>query len=201
MEKRGRGRPPGTTKGGQTRYLTESELQAFFKIANRSKRDSLLFNLILFFGLRSKEAAELQLENFDLRDLKVEIKAAKGGLKRDYVEVPDEIWRKLRDYLKVRKAHPMNPHLFPSRSDVWGHMTCIGIQMLFKRICRKAGLVAHSVHDLRHTKGRELALMNFGAYRIARYLRQRSPASADRYVDLKDDRTADMEVFNKAKVY
>src|SRR4030043_1178749 len=144
MEKRGRGRPPGTTRGGQTRYLTESELSAFFKVANRSRRDSLLFNLILFFGLRSKETAELKLENFDLRDLKVEIKAAKGGLKRDYVEVPDEIWRKLKDYLKVRKANPLNPHLFPSRSDVRGHMTRIGIQMLFKRTCAKAGLVAHS---------------------------------------------------------
>ena len=80
-------------------------------------------------------------------------------------------------------------------------MTTLGIQMLFKRTCAKAGLVSHSVHDLRHTKGRELAMLNLGAYRIARYLRQRSPASADRYVDLKDDREADVEVFNKAKVY
>jgi len=200
-EKRARGRPPGTTKGSQVRYLTEQELSAFFKIAKRSKRDSLLFNLILFFGLRSREAAELKLSDFNLQDLKVTIAAVKNGLTREYLEVPDEIWRKLREYLKIRKAHPMNPYLFPSRHLTRGHMTPIGVQASFKRVCRKAGLVGHSVHDLRHTKGRELAMLNYSAYKIARFLRQRDSTSANKYVDLREDKETDATICSKARVY
>src|SRR4030042_3947377 len=113
MIKKNRGRPVGTKLNGRTRFLSDSELSAFFKIAKKSKRDDLLFSLILFFGLRSREAAELKINNFDFQNLTITIKGLKGGLERSYEEVPGVIWHKLRMYLKIRKGHAKNPYLFP----------------------------------------------------------------------------------------
>jgi len=194
MIKRNRGRPVGTGLNGRTRFLSDSELQAFFKCARKSKRDDLLFNLVLFFGLRSREAAELKIDNFDFQNLSVTIRGLKHGLERSYEEVPSVLWHKLRMYLKIRKGHAKNPYLFPHRFLEDKHMTPTGAQGLFLRICKKAGITAHSIHDLRHTAGTRLAMMNLSANRIARHLRQRDSASSNRYVDLRDDREADKTI-------
>jgi len=198
---RTRGRPKGTKLNGRTRYLTESELSAFFKVASRSKRDSLLFNIVLFFGLRSREAAELKLSDFDLENLTVTIRAVKDRLTRAYEEIPAELWHRLKLYLKIREAHVKNTYLFPHRYLETGHMSAIGIQSLFIRICKKAGISSHSIHDMRHSRGRQLALMNLSAYRIARHLRQRDSASASRYVDLAHDREADEKIKEGSRVF
>lgn len=153
-----------------------------------------MFNLVLFFGLRSREAAELKVADFDFKNLTITIKGLKNGLVRSYEEIPSELWHKLKMYLKIRKAHPKNPYLFPHRYLETGHMTPVGIQSLFVRICKKAGISEHSVHDLRHTAGRRLALMNLSANRIARHLRQRDSSSSNRYVDLRDDQEADEKI-------
>lgn len=199
--KRKRGRPKGTKLNGRTRYLSDAELTAFFKVASRSKRDSFLFNAILFFGLRSREAAELKLSDFDLENLTITVRAVKGGLTRSYEEVPSELWHRLKMYLKIREAHPKNPHLFPHRYLETGHMTPVGIQSLFLRICRKADISGHSIHDLRHSRGRQLALMNLSSNRIARHLRQRDSGSANRYIDLADDREADEKIKEASQIF
>jgi integrase len=196
-----RGRPKGTGRKGQVRYLSEDELVRFFKKAKLSPRDNLLFNLILFFGLRSREAAELRLDTFDQDNLSATITGIKNGLRRSYDEVPDELWHLLGKYLKVRTAHPDNPYLFPHRFKVRGAMTPIGVQALFTRLCRAADIPDHSVHDLRHTRGRQLALMNFNTPRIARHLRQRASASAEKYIDLAEDTAADKTIREESKIY
>jgi integrase len=185
--RRQRGRPPGTGLGGRTRYLSDDELRRYFA-AIKSKRDRVLFSLILYFGLRAKEAAELQLTDFDYANLQVKVRGVKGGLTRVYDQVPDSIWRLVRAWLKERRAHPMNPYIFPHRFKPTAAATAVWIEGLFRKICAKAGISGHSVHDLRHTRGRQLALMNFSAARIARHLRQRSSSSSDRYIDLSEDR-------------
>jgi integrase len=88
--RRQRGRPPGTGLGGRTRYLTDDELSGFFG-AIKGKRDRVLFSLVLYFGLRAKEAAELKLDDFDYPNLQVRIRGCKGGLTRVYDQVPDNL--------------------------------------------------------------------------------------------------------------
>jgi integrase len=201
VEKRKRGRPRGTTKAGAVRYLTEEELAQFFKQAKKSKRDNLLFKLILYFGLRSVEAAELRLSDFDWDNLTVTIRAKKSGLTRPYPEVPGEIWDALRRFLKVRKAHRGNPFLFAHRWKIDKSMSAIGVQWRFKEICERAGISGHSVHDLRHTCGRQLAQLDFSALRIAKHLRQRETSSAQEYIDLREDRQADQRIKDNWKEY
>jgi integrase len=198
---RGRGRPKGTKKDGLIRFLTDEELTRFFAVANKSKRDGLLFSLVLYFGLRSREAAQLRISDFDFQSLTVTVHGVKRGLTRRYDEVPSQIWHKLRQWLKFRKAHPQNEHLFPHRYLPTEPMTPVGVQAAFKHICEKAGIEGHSVHDLRHTTGRRLALMNFGSFRIARHLRQRDASSAGKYVDLLGDKEAEQKIKEEMRVF
>jgi integrase len=151
--------------------------------------------------LRSREAAELKITDFDFKNLTITIKGLKGGLTRSYEEIPSAIWHKLRMYLKIRKAHVKNPYLFPHRFLETECMTPTGTQGLFLRICKRAGITAHSIHDLRHSAGRRLALMNLSANRIARQLRQRDSSSACRYIDLRDDREADKTIRQGMAIY
>jgi integrase len=203
VEKRKRGRPRGTTKAGAVRYLSEEELARFFKQAKRSKKENLLFNLILYFGLRSAEAAELELTDFDWDNLTVTITAKKSGRKRPYPEVPGEIWAAFHAYMKVRRAHRLNKYVFPHRfhSKPLDHMSPIGIQWRFKEICERAGISGHSVHDLRHTCGRRLAQQDLSAMKIARHLRQRETSSAQVYIDLREDHETDRKIREGWKVY
>jgi integrase len=195
MIKRTRGRPRGTRLNGRTRYLTDEELRLLMRTAKKkSRKYDLLISLALFFGLRSRELAELKLADFDFKTRQAKIHSLKGGLTRTYENVPDEIWHKLRQYLKVRRAHPKNEYLFPHRFYETRSMTAIGAQSLFKYLCKEAGLSGHSIHDVRHTTGRILALQNFSPFRIARHLRQKSPASSTRYVDLADDLEAEEQI-------
>jgi len=88
----------------------------------------------------------------------------------------------------------LNQFLFPHQFLDTQSMTPIGVQKVFKNLCREAGIIGHSIHDLRHTCGRILALQNWSSLRIARHLRQKSTRSAAIYVDLKDDIQADQEI-------
>jgi integrase len=202
-EKRKPGRPQGTTKGGAIHPLTEKELASFFAVARESKKDLFMFNLILFFGLRSIEAGKLKVENFDYPNLQITVQGRKEGRKRTYgsEEIPGDIWTQWKGYMKLRKAHPLNPYLFPHRFDPLKGMTPIGVQCAFKSIAKRAGISGHSVHDLRHTCGQRLALLNFSATRISRWLRQKNSMSAECYIGLQEDKELGRRAAEKMPIY
>lgn len=202
-EKRKPGRPQGTTKGGAIHPLTEEELARFFEVARESKKDLLLFNLALFFGLRSIEAGKLRVDNFDYDNLQITVQGRKDGRKRTYTadEIPGDLWQLFTSYMKVRKAHRMNPYLFPHRFKPQEGMTPIGVQCAFKSIAKRAGIRGHSVHDLRHTCGQRLALENFSATRISRWLRQKNSMSAECYIGLQEDKELGRKAAEKMPIY
>jgi len=191
MESKKMGRPIGTGKDGVIRFLSEDEIKTFRAASKKKgKKWDLLFSLTLYFGLRVHEISNLTLSNFDFTSRQVTIKGGKRGLQRAY-EMPDELWHKLKMWLRVRKAHAQNPYLFPHKWLETKPMSHIGIQLMFKEVCQKAGLQGHSIHDLRHTCGRLLALQNFSSFRISQWLRQRRATSAEVYVNLIGDRAID----------
>ena len=185
-----KGRPRGTMKDGVIRSLSEEELKRFFKAARASKKWRLMFSLALHLGLRAKEVAELKLVDVDRENLSITVHGCKKGRTRHYSadELPAGIWRLVESWLRQRKAHRLNPYLFPSRLDPLGAMSVIGVQCAFKSVAKRAGIVGHSIHDLRHCCGQRLARMNYSALRISRWLRQQSSASAEAYVGAMEDK-------------
>src|SRR5215831_19209125 len=93
------------------KYLTQDELQRFFKVIT-SPRDRALFALIYHYGLRVDEAAALTVEDIDLKNHRIRIRRLKNGMGGE-----KPLWRHtaklLRAYLRVRGNVP--PYLFIGR--------------------------------------------------------------------------------------
>ena len=80
-----RGRPKGTTKGEGVPYLSLAEQEKFIvELKKRNKlRDKLLFQFILYYGLRVREVAELTLSAFSDDFSQMTVQALKGGRKKE----------------------------------------------------------------------------------------------------------------------
>ncbi len=69
MTKEGRGRPgrpPGTTKKSESKYLSEKQYAAFQEAIKRNPMTDFLFNLMLVTASRVGEIADLKLEDIKL---------------------------------------------------------------------------------------------------------------------------------------
>jgi len=185
--KRKAGRPSGTALNGRVRYLTDQELQTFLKAAQKIGRKwDAFWSLTYFFAMRAGETASLKVADLDLASHQVTVRAEKGGTSRVY-DLPEQIERKLKAWLKERAAspeHTENEFLFPSRlSPRTGHLTNESAWRAFQRTAEKAGLVGpHSPHDLRHTRASQMVAAGDTIVQVARWLRQKRVSSAERYL-------------------
>ena len=181
MNARKLGRPVGTGTNGRVRYLTADELAAFFAAAKRAgKKWDLLFGLTFYFGMRVGEVVALRITDVNLATHQLTIRAEKGGHTRTY-DLPERLEKKIKAWLKERPGD--NPFLFPSRTCPRTEpLSTIGAQKMFYELSRKAGIGAHSVHDLRHTAASMMAQAGDNVVQIARWLRQKHVQSAERYL-------------------
>jgi len=180
--KRPRGRPKGTTKGGETHALTPAQQEDLFRAAHRhGGHYEFLLKLTYALALRVKEAVELKLEDFDPTTQEVLIRGAKEGRHRHY-QIPD-LWPLYEAWLKRRKAPETNHWVFPSHTNPEGHLTLGGAQGAFMNAARDAGITGHSIHDLRHSCAQDMANGGAPQVTIAAWLRHRSLESSARYVD------------------
>ena len=123
------------------KYLTQDELQRFFKVIT-STRDRCLFALIYHYGLRVDEAVALTVEDIDLKNHRIRIRRLKNGIGGE-----KPLWRHtaklLRAYLRVRRN--VTPYLFTGRQ---GPMKKRRIQHLFSTYAHAAGLSTNNIHRL-----------------------------------------------------
>ena len=166
------------------RRLQDDEVQQFFRAIRRRRRalfvrrDMCLFNLILSYGLREAEAAELKLTDIDLRRKTISIKRKKQGQAQAYY-LSDENVQLIKDWLKRRKrliGARENPFLFPSQvSGAKGHISVDQIYFVFRDYAEQARLKGGGgPHRLRHTCASKLAERGFSAFQIQRRLGHKS---------------------------
>lgn len=98
-------------------------------------------------------------------------------------DVPEEVWAKFKAWMKKR-GRTANPYLFPHRFDAGRPLSIDGLKALFKRYAQRAGLSRDfSIHSLRHSIAVMLAARGASSIRIAKWLRHRRVASAEKYFD------------------
>jgi integrase len=130
----------------RTRRVEDDDLPKFYAavcdLPNAVHRDYLL--LLLFTGLRRREAAALRWTEVDLssRVIKLPASRAKSGIKLD-LPMSDFV----RDLLIARRAHGDAVWVFPANSKS-GHMEEPKFPL---KLIAKATGVTVSVHDLRRT--------------------------------------------------
>jgi len=172
------GRPKGSGTNGRRRYLTDDEMSAFFKGAKAAgPKPDLLFLLAFKYAMRVGEIVNVRMTDINMAAKQITIKAEKGGLTRTY-ELFDDIMKKLKAWLRVRKE---SPWLFPSRPDANKPASRISVQFAFYRIAERAGVKGHSVHSLRHTSASHVA-KDGNIIQVSRWLRQRRISSAEVYM-------------------
>src|SRR4030042_1163307 len=147
----------GRKSSGALRYLTEEELSRFMAEASRKPKYDLLFSLMLSFGLRSSEAAEISLSDIS-EDNTLYVRAKKHGYNRSY-DLSPELVKKIRKWLKVRTVE--SPWLFPHYRNPQKPATDCLVCGAFGLVAQKVGITGRSPHSLRHTTGVNLAKAGF----------------------------------------
>ena len=112
-------------------------------------RDQLVIDLGLGTGLRVSEMANLQVDDLFLKKGQNSLHVRNGkGNKDRLVQFSATLKTLILDYLNYRKSD--SPYLFASERG--NQITASGIQQLFKKWVKKAGLPKqYSIHSLRHT--------------------------------------------------
>jgi integrase/recombinase XerD len=183
----------------RVKYLNDAQLRGFFAAieAERPKtpikktlklRDLLLFEMMYFYGLREGEAVRLKLADLisDKRQVFVQRLKRRGQEGRAY-DIPDEIARLLKRWLKERQMFPSageNPYLFIGQKARDGHLAEDLVYGLFKKYALRAGLAGYSPHSLRHACAVQLARKGHSAFAIRDYLGHATVLSTQGYVEL-----------------
>jgi len=103
--------PSRAKKADTIKFLTENEIKKLFGYI-LSKRDKAIFLLAYRHGLRASEVGLLQRNDFDEKQLRLNIHRLKGSLSGVHPLQADEV-RILKSYLRTRTDSL--PYLFPSR--------------------------------------------------------------------------------------
>jgi integrase/recombinase XerD len=175
-------------------YFTEEEEQRFFKTVKKQKnpRDICLFNFMLHYGLRLKEALHIKLEDFEQRtgELRLRVKRVKNGDSKSERLLPSDItlWR---NWLRVRgkcKNAELNPYLFISRKSGAGMITEQAIQWTMLKYCEEAEIKRKKSHPhvLRHTAAVRLLMAGGDVYTVQDCLGHKNIASSMKYLKLSN---------------
>ena len=104
-------KPSRATTAETIKFLTEAETKKLIGEIS-SKRDKAIFLLAYRHGLRASEIGLLQRNDFDDKQLRLNIHSLKGSLSGVHPLQADEV-RILKSYLRTRTDSL--PYLFPSR--------------------------------------------------------------------------------------
>jgi integrase/recombinase XerD len=142
------------------KLMTETEVKALRKtleaavIIAKSKahqgpvRDQCIIELALGTGLRVSEISQLKLGDIDLKrgGNSLIVRHGKGDKLR-VVKFSSSLKTVIQDYLDYRSSD--SEYLFPSERQ--NYVSSNGLQKVFKKWAKKAGLPAHySIHSCRH---------------------------------------------------
>ncbi len=149
-------------------------------------RDQLIIELALGTGLRVSEISNLLVEDLFLKkgQNSLHVRNGKGGKDR-LVQISPALKTLILDYLNYRKSN--SPYLFASERG--NQITPSGIQQLFKRWAKKAGLpVRYSIHSLRHTYATRLyRASGYNLRLVQKQLGHSSVATTQVYADVLDE--------------
>jgi integrase len=156
--------PPGPKEEETVRYLTKKELsKVLARIDDNEFADVVL--LAAYTGLRSSEILRLKPDDVDNPEGFLRISSKQKNKKASWIPINDAA----REILNRCVSRGMDKVVrFKTRQT---------LSKKFKKAVRAAGLEPPRFHDLRHTFGSHLAMMDVGEKSIQELMRHKSMAS------------------------
>jgi integrase/recombinase XerD len=164
-------KPPKNNKS-RIVFLTEIEATRLL-YACKDMRDYALLCILLYGGLRRKEAAELRVQDVDLHERVLHVVTTKTHEVADCVIAPKAA-DALEDWLKRRPGG--TPWVFPNGRG--GHIRPEQVNRLVKKYATKAGIKKNvTPHVLRHTLATNMLLNGGNVAVLQKQLRHKSITS------------------------
>lgn len=151
------------------------------------RRDYAMLLLLVTYGLRGNEVAQLTLEDIDWQRERLNIPQRKAGHWSAY-PLAGVVAEAIIDYLKNARPQTADRHVFLRSMAPWRPISSAAVSSAAVRYLQRAGVRVHraGAHTLRHTCVQRLVDAEFSLKTIGDYVGHRSPQSTKIYtkVDL-----------------
>jgi integrase len=177
-------------------YVSKAEVERFFRvIPAENVRDRLLFDLIYRFGLRRREAAQIELDDVSLENETIWIRRLKRGISASYRLHPRTL-ALLRAFLPLRDWGG-NRFLFQSPQRPGKSLSASFIYQRFRAYATAAELPANRrhVHVFRHSIAVHFMNEGLDSSDVKDWLGHRSLTSTMIYAQVTNKRRD--ETFNR----
>ncbi len=148
----------------EVRIIAKDELKKIFdELLNTKYYET--FRTIYLLALRANEVRELKTKDFDLKALKVQIMNIKGK-RIDLLPIISDTIKHIKNIIKRPE---------PIFGETYDEMKCA-----WYRVMKKTNL-DYSIHDLRRTRGTELAEIGINPYYLKLYMRHDNIKTTEKY--------------------
>lgn len=178
----------GWRQASLPRGLEACQTQALLASCDRStpvgRRDYALLMLLAQLGLRSAEAAALELSDLDWRtgELTVHGKAARI----DRLPLPVAAGEALADYLTQARPRCESSAVFITMCAPYGAISSHVVRQAMYRACDRAGLARTGPHRLRHALATDLLRAGGSLAEVGQILRHRSALASSVYAKVDE---------------
>lgn len=171
---------PKKEKPGRT-YLRPDEYTKLLSLAGANPRDYAIFQVFLQTGVRVSELCALRLDDIDLVDRVLSVRAGKGMVARD-IELEKKAAQALKTYLASR-PDVLDDHLFLNRDGE--PLSDRGVRKLVAKYLERAGITKKvSPHSLRHTFATYKAERGVSPFQLQQWLGHQSLDTTQIYVHM-----------------
>lgn len=163
--------------------LSAAEVSQFWS-SFRTFRDLALVALMLFSGLRSREALQIQLEDLDLPQTQIRVHGK--GNKDRVLPLSEETIQIVQHYLHLERPLTNSPQLFVClKGRQRGRpMTPAGLRSLFRHHRRSSKVPQAHPHRLRHTFGTDMVRAGVSLPALMHLMGHSHIQTTMRYVEL-----------------
>jgi len=172
-------------RGGVPKFLSPADLAALLAV-DMSTRDRAVVLVLARLGLRSKEVAELLLDDVDWRGATLRI-IGKGD-DHQLMPLPDEVGEALATYLHdCRREGMAERHVFLAVIAPYRPLGRNGVSSVVTRLARRAGIVERvGAHRLRHTAATAVLAGGGSLAEASQLLRHRSHTATAVYANSRE---------------
>ena len=155
------------------KFVSPDFIEAFFKKV-KSVRDRALFSTMYFYGLRASEVQLLLVDDIDLDNNRIFIRALKGGISGQHLLNPI-VKKYIKAFLdqKRLRLRTVQKALFLSQKG--SPITSTQVYRLFREYARKAKFPEDKRHPhvFRHSIAVHMAEGGFDVYQVKEHLRHK----------------------------